>query len=73
MVGETRDSFSICSEVPGHSRCKKKIEGGNCPSCKEGLSDSCKGHHRSDAADLQQALQWRRANKDQQTQTAGFV
>lgn len=74
MVGETRDRFFACNNIPGHSRCERKIEKGNCPSCKGGVSDSCEGRHKNKKANLQQALQWIHATRTtKQTQAVGFV
>jgi hypothetical protein len=67
------DTF-FCHEVPGHSRCKKKIEKGSCLSLDGSIdSTSCRGHSHNPAANLQQALKWIHKDKQSKTQTVGFV
>jgi hypothetical protein len=64
----------LCHEVPGHSGCRKKIDGNICPS-RDGSADStsCHGHSHNPQANLQQALQWIHESKSPQVQTVGFV
>lgn len=51
-----------CNELPGHSRCKKKIDGGRCPAC-DSKSENCVGKKLIAGADVTKAEEWIKQKK----------
>ena len=63
-LNKTNREQGLCSEVPGHSGCKREIDKNKCPAISSFCS-GCVGKKKLQAADLTKALVWIKTKKEE--------